>query len=206
MPDGMNSPGRSTPRPLTVLAVASDKDLLGLVKAVLAANNHHILIAENQRDGLALASGARPDVILAMSGVDDLGPALCAQVRHDPQLAEIPFVMMTTSVSRKTYADYFAKGCDQILPVPFRCNELHAAIKNACKRGLAHRSTKVHVLLRSGRADFVAPAELDRLLEEREILCFRREGNVATVGRDPLRCAAPAGYAGPERRTRNAFS
>lgn len=200
MPTGMMSVSSLAQQPLTLLAVAPNRDILDLLKAILAADSNRILLTDNQDDGFRLAKTERPDVILATSGVHAIGPALCLQIRQDAMLAETPFIILTTSSNRNTFVDYFAVGCDQILPVPFKCSDIYAAISSARRRNQDNRQAKIHVLLKSGSVDFFAPTDLDRLLAAQKVLCFRRNDGVAVVDRDPLRCDSRAGYPGPERR------
>lgn len=189
-------------QPLTLLVVSPNQDILNLIKVVLSAdaNRHRILLADNVNDGFALASKERPDVILATCGMDETGLLLCKRVRQTRELSTTPFVVLTTSSSHKAYTYYFTNGCDQILPVPFRCSDINMAIHNALKHAREQLGAKIHVLLRSGRADFIEPTDLNRLLVANEVLCFRRENGIAVVGKDMVRCGNRADYAGQERR------
>lgn len=200
MPTGMMSVSALAQQSLTLLAVAPNRDVLDLLKAILDANSNRILLTDNQDEGFRLAKTERPDVILAMSGVHAIGSALCKQIRQDSMLAETPFIILTTSSNRNTFIDYFAVGCDQILPVPFKCTDIYAAINNARRLNQENRQAKIHVLLKSGSVNFIAATDLDRLLAAEKVLCFRRNDGIAMVGRDPIRCGSWAGYPGPERR------
>lgn len=201
MPVGMLS-SNPLAQPLTLLVVTPNQDILNLIKLVLSAdaNRYRILLADNVNDGFALASKERPDVILATCGTDETGLLLCKRVRQNPELSTIPFVVLTTSSSHKAYMYYFANGCDQILPVPFRCSDINMAIHNARKHAREQVGAKIHVLLRSGRADFIEPTDLNRLLAANEVLCFRRDNGIAVVGRDQLRCGRRVDSPEQERR------
>lgn len=190
----------NTHQQLTLLVVAQKNELLNLIQAILTVEGHHVLLAGDEIEGLAMAKRAQPDVILATSGVHQIGATLCQQVRQDAETADIPFIILTTSESRKTYSTYFANGCDQVLPVPFKCADIYTAIHNARKRNQCHNNATIQVLFRSGFADFVTAEALDKLLSGREILCFRRSSGVAVVGRDPIRGSNQGNYSGPERR------
>jgi CheY-like chemotaxis protein len=185
----------------TILVVAPNQDILNLVKAVLATESNRIMSADNAKEGFGLALEEQPDLILATCGLEEVGADLCIQVRQDPRTAEIPFVVLTTSSKQKTFAKYFANGCDQIVPVPFKCEDLYFAIMNACKRNQKGIESKIHVLFRSGQADFVDPDSLNQLLTHEEVICFRRNGGLAMVGRDPVRRMVRSDYSGPERRS-----
>jgi CheY-like chemotaxis protein len=193
-----------TQQQLTLLVVAPNKEVLNLLKAILTIDNHRILLADNEKEGFSLAIAEQPDVILAMNDVQETGSALCLRIRRAPLLAKTPFVVLTTSSSPKTFATYFANGCDQILPAPFKCDDIYTAIRTTLKKNQTSTLPKIHVLFKSGLADFVEPAELDRLLAAKEILCFHRKDGIARVGRDPIRYGKRANYSGVERRSNTA--
>lgn len=192
-----NTPAQQQP---TLLIVAPNPDIVNLVKAVLANVSNRMLVANDAEEAFAQAKKDQPDVILATCGLDEVGSSLCLKVRQDPQLSQTPFIMLTSSSEQRIYASYFAKGCDQIVPFPFKCSDLHHAIVNACKRNQEGIESKIHVLFRSGLADYVEPARLNQLLSRRELICFRRRDGLAMVGQDPLRCMVRSDYSGPERR------
>ncbi len=187
----------------TLLVVAPNQDILHLVKAVLSSGSNRIMVADSDEDGFTMAFENQPDVILATCGLEEVGINLCKKVRLEPQTAKIPFVMLTTSSKQKTFAKYFASGCDQIVPVPFKCEDLYKAIIDACKRNQKDVESKIHVLFRSGQADFVDPPKLNQLLSDQEVICFRRSDGLAMIGRDPVRCMVRSDYSGPERRAVN---
>ena len=188
-----------TPKQLNLLIVAPDQEFLHLIKAIIAVGRHNYSLADNIAEGFALAKAKRPDVILATSTRGDSGSQLCQQVRQDVELADTPFVLMTTS-DRQAYPGYFELGCDQIVPIPFKCAEIFAAIDEARTQSRNGGNDKIHVLYQTGQAAFVEPTRLDLLLARREILCFRRTSGLAVVGRDPIRAGKRTNYPGPERR------
>lgn len=180
--------------------MAPDREMLDLVKAILTIDRHRILLATTVAEAMTRAGQEHPDLIVAADGGHDMGLRLCQSVRQDAGLARTPFVLMTTS-DRQTYPRYFAEGCDQILPIPFKCAELHAAIDKAHRGNQDTAAGRIHILRTSGEGAFVDPATLNRLLAQRDILCFRRRSGLAVVGQDPMRCGRRADYPGPERRS-----
>ncbi len=201
MPVGTMSTDTPMQHQPTLLVVAPNQDILNLVKAVLATEKNRIMVADSAEEGFALALEEQPDVILATCGLEEVGTNLCMQVRQEPRTAKIPFVVLTTSSKQKTFAKYFANGCDQIVPVPFKCEGLYSAVMKAYKRNQQGIESKIHVLFRSGQADFVDPTTLNHLLSHEEVICFRRNDGLAMVGRDPVRRMVRSDYSGPERRS-----
>lgn len=59
----------------------------------------------------------------------------------------------------------------------------------------------IPVMLKDGTDKAVYPQVLDRLLESKHVLFFKRSGNWVVVGRDPTRGMGGGEYQGPERRS-----
>ena len=66
------------------------------LEALLAGENYQLELAVNGLDGLAKAAQVAPDVILLdvmMPGMT--GFEVCQHIRSDPQVAEIPIIILT---------------------------------------------------------------------------------------------------------------
>lgn len=184
----------------TILVVAGDKDILQLVSAMLKLENFKLISALCHEEGYALARSEAPEVIIVLADKNDTCDQFCELVREDQEISETPLVVLTTSGNSQTYARFFANGCDQILPVPFKSSQLFETIHKANERNATREESKIRVLYRSGQAEFVSPTELNKLLASKELLCFQRKDGIASIGRDPVRCFTRADYQGPERR------
>lgn len=186
---------------LRVLIVDPAVEIRNLVKAILSLTAHQLLLGHDVEGSLALARAERPDAIIAACGRHEVGTELCQAVRRDPELGNTPFVLLTTSSNLKRYPGLFESGCDEIMPVPFRCKELLSSIERAMRRNHEYGRKQIHVLFKSGETGFVDPRALNRLIADDRLLCFRRRDGVALIGRDPIRTGRRATYSGPERRT-----
>ena len=191
--------------PLRALIVGRNTDIVQLVCAILKHDNCTCITAPDNDHGYELARVDTPDTIIMLDGKDDDSEPFCRQIREDQQLGDIPLVILTTSSDSNTYERFFSCGCDQVLPVPFRCNQLLEVIDKAAQQQTGkRRSNMIRVLYRSGQTEFVSPVKLNQLLVNKELLCFQRKDGVAMIGRDPLRSFSKADYQGPERRQANA--
>ncbi len=68
-----------------------------LTTFLLEQHGHQVLLAETGLEGLALASAARPDLILLdiqLPGMD--GHAVARSLKADPELKSIPIVVVTS--------------------------------------------------------------------------------------------------------------
>ncbi|HET9121536.1 MAG TPA: GAF domain-containing protein [Solirubrobacterales bacterium] len=80
-----------------VLVIDDDPRAQDLMRAVLEPDGYTVLAASGGEEGVALAAGERPDVVLLdllMPGVD--GFAVVDRLRADPATAEIPIVVLTS--------------------------------------------------------------------------------------------------------------
>ena len=109
-------------RPL-VLVVDDEKDILRIAIRTIEAVGYGVVHAANGEEGLGLARKYRPDMVLTDALMPKLdGRSMCRQIREDPELAEIPVVLMTalyTTVKYKTegfneyrVSDYLTKPLD----------------------------------------------------------------------------------------------
>ena len=185
---------------LKVLVIETMQTVRQLMATILAGEYKELLFAEDADEGYRMAVAKRPDVIitddfLARSG----GRNVCERVRENPDLRATPVIVTTARGSFVSELTYFETGCDQLLRKPFRCEDIHYAIRKAMKKR-QHGKAMIQVLFKSGDIDMVNAQSLDSLISEQELLCFRRQDGVAIIGRDSVRSNRSNEYSGPERR------
>ena len=103
----------------TVLFVEDQFELRAVHTAYLQSHGFRVVTAEDGNAGLALARSEQPDIIVldhAMPGRNGLEVA--SEVHNDPDLADIPILMMTAvpygAIGKKAYA----AGCVAFLAKP----------------------------------------------------------------------------------------
>jgi len=80
----------------TVLVIDDDPDVLDLLQRYLTKEGYNVQIAENGQKGLEMARKLKPVAItldVMMPGMD--GWAVLSSLKHDPELSDIPVIMMT---------------------------------------------------------------------------------------------------------------
>lgn len=85
----------------TVLVIDDDPDFLEFARIVLESRDYGVLTAESATEGLALMRQAHPDMVLldvVMSYAFD-GLNVSREMRRDPQLKGIPFILISAIVS-----------------------------------------------------------------------------------------------------------
>ena len=103
---------------VTVLVIDDDPDVRDLMSRLLTKEGFGVVLACDGPEGLARARQVRPTVItldVVMPGVDGWGTL--AALKSDPDLSDIPVVMVTMTEDRRTaYAlgacDYLVKPVD----------------------------------------------------------------------------------------------
>ena len=80
-----------------ILLVDDDPDFVNATKTVLESENYEVVTAINGDDGLRKAREEKPDLILldVIMPVED-GFTAAEQLSKDPQLADIPVLMLTS--------------------------------------------------------------------------------------------------------------
>lgn len=118
----------------TVFLVVDDADTMRKINSsqleLLGARK--ILLANNGMEALAILRARRVNVIVSdwnMPVMDGL--ALLREVRRDPQLAHLPFIMVTAECARSQIADAIDAGVSSILIKPYSAQDLAQHIARA---------------------------------------------------------------------------
>jgi DNA-binding response OmpR family regulator len=114
------------------LIIVVDDDPRGreVLRALLDTPAFRLAIASSGEEALTLASGLRPDLILLdvmMPGTD--GFEVCRRLRSDPELADVPIIMVTALDDRASRLRGFEVGADDFVSKPFDRGELLARIR-----------------------------------------------------------------------------
>jgi len=126
-----------TSGPTTTVLLCDDESVLRtLVRATLESDDYSIVEASDGEESLELARRFRPHIIVldmmmpGRSGIDVL-----RELRSDPELADIPVVMLT---ARARVADRDAAieaGADRYLAKPFSPLELISVVESLLEEG-----------------------------------------------------------------------
>jgi len=151
---------------LKVLVIETMQTVRQLMATILAGEYKELLFAEDADEGYRIAVAERPDVIitddfLARSGERNA----CERVRGNSELRATPVIVTTARGSSVSELAYFETGCDQLLRKPFRCEDIHYAIRKAMKKRQQGKAM-IQVLFRSGDIDMVDAQSFDRLVSE----------------------------------------
>jgi CheY-like chemotaxis protein/phosphoribosyl 1,2-cyclic phosphodiesterase len=125
----------------TILLVDDDPDILRLLTMTLRPEGYRLLSASDGNAALEIARAERPDLLLLdwnMPGRSGLEVCRALRAASDPDLRDVPVVLLTAQVGAKDTAQGFAAGVTDYVTKPFKP---------------AHIRARVHTWLRRKRAD-----------------------------------------------------
>jgi CheY-like chemotaxis protein len=102
-----------------ILYIEDNESNMYLVTYILKARDHEILQAWDGPEGVSLALGAKPDLILLdiqLPGMD--GYETARQIRARPELARTPIVALTSYAMAGDMEKAMAAGCDGYIEKP----------------------------------------------------------------------------------------
>jgi DNA-binding response OmpR family regulator len=157
----MDTPGR-------ILIIEDDRRLADGLRLALGREGHHVTLAHNGEEGLALAIRERPDLVVIDLGLPDIdGLAVCQRLR---QRTFVPIMIMTgAAVEEQDKVVGLRFGADDYLVKPF---------------GLAEFGARVEALLRRNSvyaADHGRELKAADLLIDQEAYTVRRGGQVVEL-------------------------
>ncbi len=149
-------PPVSASRPLILLA-DDNADMRDYVRRLLA-ERYEIAAVANGEVALERASRQRPDLILSdvmMPQLDGFG--LLQRVRGDPELREVPFILLSARAGEEARVEGMTAGVDDYITKPFAARELLARVGAALEMARLRRENAQTLRARA--------AELETLLE-----------------------------------------
>ena len=111
--------------PVKILSVDDSRMIRLIVKRTFGPYDAAVLEAANGEEGLIVAAAARPDVIvldISMPVMD--GVTMLTKLQEDPELKDIPVIMLTAESGRENVAYLAELGARGYLAKPFHEEQL----------------------------------------------------------------------------------
>lgn len=132
----MSSHGETCGPPTTVLLCDDESVLRTLVRATLESDDYAIVEASDGEESLELARRFRPHiVVLDMMMPGRSGIEVLRELRADPELADIPVVMLTARARTDDRDAALEAGADRYLAKPFSPLELISVVESLLEQG-----------------------------------------------------------------------
>lgn len=169
----------------TVLIVDDERSVRETLDALLSLEPYHLAFASGGEDALVIARDILPDVVLLdvmMPGMS--GYEVCAALRADPLLAEVPILMITALDDRESRLRGIEAGADDFIAKPFDHIELRSRIRtilrlNRYRLLLSGRNRLEWIVDRSGDGHIVVNGGgiVSYMNAKARLLLGVREGN-----------------------------
>lgn len=124
----------------TVLIVDDEYSGRETLQSVLEGEGYNLIMAENGMQAIEKAKAFLPDVILLdvmMPGMT--GFEVCERIRSDPQVAEIPIIILTALDDRESLLTGLKSGADDFISKPFDRFELRARLIGITRLNRYHK-------------------------------------------------------------------
>lgn len=124
----------------TVLIVDDEYSGRETLQSVLEGEGYTLIMAENGPQAIEKAKAYQPDVILLdvmMPGMT--GFEVCERIRSDPQVAEIPIIILTALDDRESLLNGLKSGADDFISKPFDRFELRARLIGITRLNRYHK-------------------------------------------------------------------
>ena len=144
----------------TVLIVDDEESGRQTIESVLEGEGYNIELAENGFQAIDKARELLPDVILLdvmMPGMT--GFEVCQRIRSDPELAEIPIIILTALDDRESMLSGLKAGADDFISKPFDRFELRARVLGITRLNRYHKLVQERTNLQQAHAQLLAAYE-----------------------------------------------
>ena len=110
---------------LKILAVDDSKTIRMIVKKAFKTYDCVVLEAENGKEGLETASKEKPDlIVLDITMPVMTGPEMLEELKKDPDLKEIPVIMLTAESGKENVVQILKMGVKDYMVKPFKGEQL----------------------------------------------------------------------------------
>lgn len=171
-----------------ILLIEDNKDMRENTAEILELSKYVVLTAKNGKEGVELAQGEKPDLIICdiMMPVLD-GYGVLHLLAKSNETAGIPFIFLTAKAERSDLRKGMEMGADDYVTKPFDDIELLNAIESRLKKADLMRQEFAKNI--DGLNDFISSAhgveDLRKLSQERDTRIYKKkeliymEGNYA---------------------------
>lgn len=117
-----------------ILVVDDEPDLISTIEFRLECCNCEVITAVNGKEGLEKAAEVKPDLMLVDTNMPVMnGHEMLERLNEDPQLKDIPVIMVTVMCEPQYIATASALGVADYVTKPLDFSELMQKIANTLK-------------------------------------------------------------------------
>jgi PAS domain S-box-containing protein len=119
---------------ITILIVDDDRGGRESLEALLLTQGYNLILARSGLDAIQKVVEKLPDLVLLdvmMPGMD--GYEVCRRIRNNPQVADIPILMLTALTDYRSRLAGFEAGADDYITKPYDSMELFARVRTVSR-------------------------------------------------------------------------
>lgn len=125
----------SSPRRKKILIVEDEQDIAQLVKHYLEKEGYHVSFATTGLEALKLVPSEHPDLMILDLMLPHMnGLEVCKALRHKPETALLPIIMLTAKNEESDTVVGLELGADDYVTKPFSPKTLVARVKSLFRR------------------------------------------------------------------------
>ncbi len=166
---------------MKILGVDDSEVNLMMLAEIVERSGHQAVTALSGVEALRKANAELPDLIILdvnMPGMS--GYEVCAQLKADPKLKDIPVIMLTAQTSIEHRVHGLSIGADDYLAKPYSPRELMARIETRLRaKTESDRLRQMQVDIRNTFERFVPASVVEKLLEDPSLV--KLGGTLQTV-------------------------
>jgi len=118
-----------------VLIVDDEPNIVLSVEFLMRREGHEVVTANDGQEAIDLLAAARPDLmILDVMMPRKNGFEVCAEVRADPALSQMPILMLTAKGREAEMKKGISLGADAYITKPFSTHDLVAKVRELLHR------------------------------------------------------------------------
>jgi signal transduction histidine kinase/DNA-binding response OmpR family regulator len=118
-----------------VLVVEDTLDMRSFIKTFLEEEKFIVVEAGNGREGINMAKGIIPDIIISDVVMPDVdGYRLCRELKQDIKTSHIPIILLSVKFTESEIIRGLETGADDYITKPFNMDILLTRIKNLIKQ------------------------------------------------------------------------
>lgn len=130
-----------------ILLVDDEPEVVRLVKAYLEKVGFKVITAHNGKNAMQQLLSEHPDLVVLDLGLPDMdGREVTQRVRHNPDLAATPIIMLTARVEDSDKIAGLELGADDYITKPFNPNEIVARVRSLLRRVRLNSEPETQIL------------------------------------------------------------
>jgi len=171
----------------TILLIEDNLEMRENTAEILELAKYTVVTAENGKEGVKLASSAKPDLIICDIMMPELdGYGVLHMLSKDPSTASIPFIFLTAKAEKGDQRKGMGMGADDYLTKPFDDIELLNAVETRLRKNEIIKVEFSKTL--EGLDTFLKGVDEDhfkKLSESRESKIVKKKENLFQEGAHP---------------------